>query len=168
MSGLLLGIMLSRPWSCLVADLFSWHAEFALSAIAVIVLAIVLSKVLPTRRPSADTNYTALLGSMCHLLRTTPILRRRAAYHACVFATFSLFWTTAPLLLSSLIFHFSQKAIELFALAGVAGAVAALVAGRLADRGWTRPVTGIALATVVISVLLPLMIRTGSPTGPSA
>ncbi|KKO53197.1 MFS transporter [Paenibacillus sp. DMB20] len=165
MSGLLLGIMLSRPLSSLVADFFGWHAVFVVSATAVFVLAIVLSKVLPTRRPSSDTSYAALLGSMWHLLRTTPILRRRAAYHACVFATFSLFWTTAPLLLSSPLFHFSQKAIALFALAGVAGAIAAPVAGRLADRGWTKPATGIALATVVISMLLPLMIRTGSSIG---
>ncbi|WP_018754303.1 MFS transporter [Paenibacillus terrigena] len=165
MSGLLLGIMLARPLSSLVADFFGWHAVFALSAAAVFILAIVLSKVLPTRRPSTDTHYTALLGSMWHLLRTTPILRRRAAYHACLFATFSLFWTTVPLLLSSPTFHFSQKGIALFALVGVAGAVAAPVAGRLADRGWTKPATGIALATVVISVLLPLMIRSSSPFG---
>ncbi|GMX62330.1 MFS transporter [Paenibacillus elgii] len=165
MSGLLLGIMLSRPVSSLVADFFGWHAIFALSAAAVVILAVVLLKVLPARRPTTNAHYAALLGSMWHLLRTTPVLRRRAAYHACVFATFSLFWTTVPLLLSGPVFHFSQKAIALFALAGVAGAIAAPVAGRLADRGWTRSGTWIALATVVISVLLPLMIQTGSPVG---
>jgi len=165
MSGLLLGIMLARPVSSLVADFFGWHAVFALSAAAILILVIVLWKVLPARKPSLDTSYTALLGSMWHLLRTTPILRRRAAYHACVFATFSLFWTTVPLLLSSPIFGFSQKEIALFALVGVAGAVAAPVAGRLADCGWTRPATGIALITVIVSVLLPLMIHTGSPIG---
>ncbi|HEY4390881.1 MAG TPA: MFS transporter [Paenibacillus sp.] len=165
MSGLLLGIMLSRPLSSLIADFLGWHAVFALSATAVIILAIVLLKVLPERKPSTDTHYTALLGSMWHLLRTTPILRRRAAYHACLFATFSLFWTTVPLLLSSPVFHFSQKNIALFALVGVAGAAAAPVAGRLADRGWTKPATGIALTTVVISMLLPLIIHTGSSLG---
>lgn len=165
MSGLLLGIMLSRPLSSLVADFFSWHTIFGLSAAALVVLAIVLSTVLPARRPTARTQYGALLGSMWHLLRTTPILRRRAAYHACVFATFSLFWTTVPLLLSSPVFHFSQKAIALYALVGVAGAIAAPVAGRLADRGWTRPGTGIALGTVIVSVLLPLMIQTSSSVG---
>lgn len=165
MSGLLLGIMLSRPISSLVADIWGWNAIFALSAAVIIILAIVLSKVLPTRKPTANTNYAALLGSMWQLLRTTPILRRRAIYHACVFATFSLFWTTVPLLLSSPTFHFSQKAIALYALVGVAGAVAAPVAGRLADRGWTRPATGIALAIVIISLLLPLIIRSSSPVG---
>ncbi|GIP51105.1 MFS transporter [Paenibacillus vini] len=165
MSGLLLGIMLSRPLSSLVADFLGWHAVFALSAAAIIILAIVLSKVLPARKPMTDTRYTALLGSMWHLLRTTPILRRRAAYHAFVFATFSLFWTTVPLLLSGPVFHFSQINIALFALVGVAGAIAAPIAGRLADRGWTKPATWIALATVAGSMLLPLVIRTGSITG---
>jgi predicted MFS family arabinose efflux permease len=165
MSGLLLGIMLSRPLSSLIADFFGWHAVFALSATAVIVLAIVLSKVLPTRKPSTDTHYAALLCSMWHLLRTTPILRRRAAYHACVFASFSLFWTTVPQLLSSTAFHFSQIGIALFALVGVSGAVAAPVAGRLADRGLTKPATGIALLTVFISLLLPLIDQTSSLIG---
>ncbi|MFP3380265.1 MFS transporter, partial [Bacillus sp. SIMBA_069] len=136
-----------------------WHAIFALSAIAVFILAIVLWKVLPTRKPKSDITYIALLGSMWQLLVTTPILRRRAAYHACLFATFSLFWTTAPLLLSSPAFHFSQKAIALFALVGVAGSLAAPVAGRIADRGWTKPATGVAIIAVIVSVLLPLLFQ---------
>lgn len=165
MSGLLLGIMLSRPISSLVADIWGWNAIFALSAAVIILLAIILLKVLPTRRPMENTNYTALLGSMWQLLRTTPILRRRAIYHACVFGTFSLFWTTVPLLLSSPTFHFSQKAIALYALVGIAGAIAAPIGGRLADRGWTRISTGIALAVVIASLLLPLMIQSSSPVG---
>lgn len=51
MSGLLLGIMLARPISSLVADMWGWNAIFALSATVIIVLAFVLSKVLPTRKP---------------------------------------------------------------------------------------------------------------------
>ncbi|AKF29532.1 MFS transporter [Bacillus velezensis] len=165
MSGLLLGIMLSRPISSLVADIWGWNAIFALSAALSVVLAIVLSKVLPARKPTANTSYTVLLGSMWKLLRTTPVLRRRAIYHAFVFGAFSLFWTTVPLLLSGPAFHFSQKAIALYALAGIAGAAAAPIGGRLADRGLTRLATGIALGVVIVSLLLPLMIQTSSPVG---
>ncbi|ANC20245.1 MFS transporter [Bacillus cereus] len=165
MSGLLLGIMLARPISSLVADMWGWNAIFALSATVIIVLAFVLSKVLPTRKPKAKTNYIALLNSMWQLLRTTPILRRRAIYHACVFGAFSLFWTTVPLLLSSPAFHFSQTAIALYALVGITGAIAAPIGGRLADLGWTQPATGIALTIVIISLLLPLIIQSSSPIG---
>lgn len=162
MSGLLLGIMLARPVSSIVAEFMGWRAVYYLSAAAIFVLALVLAKVLPARRPLIATRYAALLGSMLHLLKTTPILQRRAIYHACVFGTFSLFWTTVPLLLTGPTFHFSQKAVALFALAGVSGALAAPVAGRLADRGWIRPATGLALALVIISVSLPLIIQGGS------
>ncbi|MGF7536126.1 MFS transporter [Bacillus mexicanus] len=165
MSGLLLGIMLARPISSLVADIWGWNAIFALSAAVSVVLAIVLAKVLPARKPAAHTNYTALLSSMWSLLRTTPILRRRAIYHAFVFGAFSLFWTTVPLLLSGPAFHFSQKAIALYALVGIAGAAAAPIGGRLADRGLTRVATGIALGVVIVSLLLPLMIQSNSPFG---
>jgi Arabinose efflux permease len=165
MSGLLLGIMLARPLSSLAADFLGWHAIFAISAAAIVILAIVLAKVLPARKPTASTSYAALLGSMRHLLRTTPVLRRRALYHATLFAAFSLFWTTVPQLLAGPDFHLSQKAIALYALVGVAGAIAAPVAGRLADRGWTRPATAIALTTAIIALLLPLLIQTSSPVG---
>lgn len=162
MSGLLLGIMLARPVSSTVAEWMGWRAVYFLSAAAILVLALVLARALPTRRPLAATQYSALLGSMLRLLTTTPILQRRAIYHACVFGTFSLFWTTVPLLLTGPTFHFSQTAVALFALAGVSGALAAPIAGRLADRGWIRPATGLALALVVLSVGMPLIIPGGS------
>ncbi|WP_164826756.1 MFS transporter, partial [Paenibacillus alginolyticus] len=162
MSGLLLGIMLARPILSIVAEFMGWRAVFVLSGITIFVLALVLAKALPARQPLTTVQYPKLLRSMLHLLRTTPILRRRAIYHACVFGTFSLFWTTVPLLLTSPTFHFSQKGVALFALVGVTGAAAAPVAGRLADRGMIRPATGLALALVIVSVFLPLMIQTGS------
>ncbi|MFJ7979883.1 MFS transporter [Lysinibacillus xylanilyticus] len=164
MSGLLLGIMLARPLSSIMAEFMGWRAIFVFSAAIIFVLALVLVKLLPTRQPMTTTQYPTLLVSMLHLLKTTPVLQRRAIYHFCVFGTFSLFWTTVPLLLTSPIFDFSQKEVALFALVGVSGAVAAPVAGRLADKGWIRPTTGLALALalVIISVILPIMIQSGS------
>ncbi len=94
----------------------------------------------------------------------TPVLQRRALYHAFVFGAFSLFWTTVPLLLAQS-FHLSQNGIALFALAGVAGAIAAPIAGRIADRGWTRAATGLAMICVAASFLLARMGLSGSSTG---
>ncbi|MDQ1913549.1 MFS transporter [Paenibacillus sp. GD4] len=162
MSGLLLGIMLARPISSLVAEYLGWRAVYFISGALILVLALVLGKALPARRPSTATAYPALLLSMLHLLKTTQALRRRAIYHACVFGTFSLFWTTVPLVLTGPAFHFTQTEVALFALVGVVGAIAAPAAGRMADRGWVRPATGWALAFVILSGLLPLLVPTGS------
>ncbi|MDP4097970.1 MFS transporter [Paenibacillus sp. P96] len=164
MSGLLLGIMLARPISSMVADLMGWRAIFVLSSALILILALVLAKALPARQPVTNESYLRLIGSMWRMLETTPILQRRAINHAFVFGTFSLFWTTVPLLLTSPEFHFSQMEVALFALAGVSGAIAAPIAGRLADRGWIRPATGLALAAVIISVVLPFMVHTRSIT----
>lgn len=162
MSGLLLGIMLARPVSSLIAEYMGWRAVYYLSSAAILALAFVLARVLPARQPTNATPYSALIGSMLRLLRTTPILQRRAIYHACLFGTFSLFWTTVPLLLTSPTFGFSQTEVAIFALVGVSGAAAAPVAGRLADRGWIRPGTAIALALALVSVVLPLLVQGGS------
>ncbi|MEN7528153.1 MULTISPECIES: MFS transporter [unclassified Cupriavidus] len=153
-SGLLMGIMLARPVAGLVSDAFGWHAIFAASAVAMVLLAVVLARKLPQRRPAPGVHYIALLGSMIHLLRTEPVLRRRAAYQASMFGVFSLFWTTTPLYLAGPAFRMSQTGIAIFALVGVAGAVAAPMAGRYADRGHSRQMTALALALGAGSFLL--------------
>ena len=148
MSGLMLGIMLSRPVASFIAEASSWHVVFFASTAVMVVLMAVLVRALPSRVPRHRLGYGALLASMLHLARTVPVLRRRALYQFCLFGAFSLFWTTTPLLLAGPLYRLSQFGIALFALAGVAGAVAAPLAGRVADRGWIRPASGIAMVTV--------------------
>ncbi|EGG35605.1 MFS transporter [Paenibacillus sp. HGF5] len=162
MSGLLLGIMLARPVSSLVENYFGWHAIFLISSAILFVLALVLIKVLPARKPQTSDQYPAIISSMLRLLKTTPILRRRALYHAFLFGMFSLFWTTVPLVLTSPLYHFSSAGVALFALAGVSGAAAAPLAGRFADKGLIRPATGISIVLVILSGLLPIVFAGGS------
>jgi predicted MFS family arabinose efflux permease len=161
MSGLMFGIMLARPVASFITDALSWHAVFIMSALLMVGLGFVLRVALPRRVPEHELGYGALLLSMVGLVRRTPALRRRALYHAFLFAAFSVFWTTAPLLLTDR-FHFSQNGIALFALAGVAGAVAAPIAGHVADRGWSRPATGLAMLAVAAAFLIGRSGQAGS------
>jgi predicted MFS family arabinose efflux permease len=85
------------------------------------------------------------------------VLRRRAAYHAGLFGSFSLFWTVVPLVLAGPQFHLSQTGIAIFALVGMAGAVASPVAGRLADAGHSTAATAVALGLGIIGFALPLL-----------
>lgn len=153
MSGLLLGIMLARPIASFVADIWGWQAIFIFSATITTVLAILLAFILPKRTPSPTMNYANLMISLWSLFKTKAVLRRRAFYQACLFGSFSLFWTVIPLWLASH-FHLSQQGIALFALAGVSGAIAAPIAGRLADKGWTKRLTGLAIVIAILSYLL--------------
>jgi predicted MFS family arabinose efflux permease len=162
MSGLMLGIMLSRPIASFIAQVSSWHAVFFASTAVMVVLMGVLLRALPPRRPTQRLGYGALLASMLHLARTMPVLRRRALYQFCLFGAFSLFWTTTPLLLAGPLYHLSQFGIALFALAGVAGAVSAPLAGRVADRGWIRPASGLAMLIVAAGFAITHIAAPGS------
>ncbi|HET9624084.1 MAG TPA: MFS transporter [Kofleriaceae bacterium] len=147
MSGLMLGIMLSRPISSVITDALGWHAVFVGSAVLMAALAIALWRILPPRRPAqTGLSLAAVFRSMARLVVDHPVLRRRALYQACMFGAFCLFWTAVPLLLAGPRFGLSQTAIAIFALVGVAGAIASPIAGRAADRGQTRVASLLALA----------------------
>lgn len=156
MSGLLLGIMLARPVASLAAGYWGWQSVFGGSAAVMALLAVLLWRLLPVRRPQPSLKYGQLLASMATLIPQSPVLRRRALYQAALFGTFSLFWTTAPLYLAH---HFglNQQQIALFALVGVGGAAAAPVAGRLADRGLSRLATLIFIPSAALSMLMTVL-----------
>jgi predicted MFS family arabinose efflux permease len=141
MGGLMVGILLSRPIASLVADAWGWRMFYAISAMAMTVLAAPLAMQLPRRKPVAPTSYPALIASLWHLLRYEPVLRQRALTASLVMAAFSVFWTAVALRLVQSPYGLDQRGIALFALAGAGGAIVTPLAGRAGDRGWTRPAT---------------------------
>jgi predicted MFS family arabinose efflux permease len=156
-SGLMLGIMLARPAASFVTFYAGWRAVFAISAALMVVTATVLALGVPRYQPDTRLGYLGILRSLPALLRDVPILRRRAAYHAALYASFSLFWTAVPLLLASARFGLTQRGIGLFALAGTGGVIIAPIAGMIADRGWTKPATGCAITAVLAAFVIALV-----------
>jgi MFS family permease len=112
-----------------------------------------LWRALPSRHPHGSIGYARTMASLPGIVWRTPLLRRRALYQGMLFAGFQAFWTAAPLALARQ-FGMGQGGIALFALAGAGGALVAPWAGRLADRGSTRPATGAAIALTLLSFVL--------------
>jgi predicted MFS family arabinose efflux permease len=156
MAGLLGGILLARPFASIVAATFGWRAVFFLSAGLMLALMVLLRKALPRRQPSADLAYLGVLRSLPKLVAHTALLRRRAFYQGMLFAGFNLFWTASPLLLVKE-YGANHREIAMFTLAGAAGALSAPIAGRLADRGLTRPATGGAIAVAIFAFGLAMV-----------
>lgn len=150
MSGLLLGILLARPLASVVADHFGWRAVFMFAAAAMLLIILLMAKTIPPRQPTHSASYGQLLVSLGTLFRRLPLLRERSLYQGLLFASFSLFWTAAPLELSK-VYGLSQSQIGLFALVGAIGAVAAPIAGRLADAGHTQRASLLALLLAPLS-----------------
>ena len=170
MAGVLTGIMLARPVALFISGSFGWRAVFWGSACLVSVLGLLLARMMPTYRPAGGMHYGRIIVSMVGLPPRMPALCWRSAYAALMFGLFNMFWTAAPLMLADR-FGLGQHAIGLFALAGAGGALAAPLAGRLADRGLEVAATAAAMLVVAVSfgvtgwavaatALLPLVVAT--------
>lgn len=161
MTGLLLGILLSRVVSGFVAEHFGWRAMFIAAAASIALIGAAAWRGLPRFRPTTHLAYAALLGSLGTLWSRHGMLRRAALAQALLAVGFSAFWSTLAVMLHGAPFHLGSAAAGAFGLAGAAGALAAPLAGRLADRRGPELVTrlgaGLAVASFAAMGLAPLM-----------
>jgi predicted MFS family arabinose efflux permease len=156
MSGLLIGILLSRTLSGIVSEAVGWRGVYVCAAALLTFMALVLRVALPTEQRRAHVPYHRLVSSSFALLGTFPELRRRAWFGATVFAANSVLWSTLAYHLSATPFHYSNAIIGLFGLLGVAGVLAANAAGHQADhdRSHRSTVVAAVLVTGSFGVLL--------------
>ncbi|MGO4751275.1 MFS transporter, partial [Streptomyces sp. 2MCAF27] len=154
-SGVVIGILLARTASGLMADLAGWRSVYVASATLTALLALVLYRTLPhhSDAPPTPLRYGQLLRSTITLFARERLLRLRALFGLLIFAAFSTLWSSVALPLSEAPYFLPHSAIGALGLVGVAGALAATVAGRLNDRGLSRRTTGIALALLAASWL---------------
>ena len=153
-SGIVLGILMARFTSGLIADLAGWRAVYFVSSGLMLALAVVLYNMAPdATTPRVKHNYPALIRSLFMLFLTEPTLRMRGLFALLIFAAFSVLWTAMVLPLSAPPLSLSHTAIGLFGLAGIAGALAARRAGRWADQGLGQRVTGLSLTLLTLSWL---------------
>lgn len=154
MSGLLMGILLSRTFSGLLADSIGWRGVYRIAALALAAVAGALAMILPGEEPRPHVPYHRLVRSSLALLGEFSALRQRAWFAAVAFAAFSVVWSTLAFHLSAAPFHYSNIRIGLFGLLGVGGVLAANVAGRHADLNRHRLLTQAAAWCVASSFVL--------------
>ncbi|AXP01389.1 MFS transporter [Bacillus cereus] len=161
MSGLLIGIMIARPLSIGIADWFGWRMVFLVSLIVLVVVLLLIIKFLPNYEviSTSKMRYPNLIASMVKLLIHTSLLQQRAFYHACLFATFSLYWTVMPILLRAEPLHFSNNEIALFGFVAIAGALLTPTIGKIADKGYIFTMTNVSMMLVLLSVILLFFVQ---------
>ncbi|WP_323395307.1 MFS transporter [Myxococcus guangdongensis] len=155
MTGLLLGILLSRVVSGVVAEQLGWRAMYLMAAGSVGVMGAVVWRGLPAFRPASTLSYGALLGSLVGLWRRYGALRRAALAQGLLSVGFSAFWSTLAVMLHGAPFHLGSAAAGAFGLAGAAGALGAPIAGRVSDRFGPEVVTrlGAGLTAVAFAAM---------------
>lgn len=160
MSGLLLGLLLSRTFAGFVADVAGgWRSVFWLSAALTLGLVVVLHRRLPHRPPTVGGSYASLLRSVGRMMLREPVLRRRSAYGALAFALVSMFWAPVAFLLARPPYQYGDGLIGLFGLVGLPAALLAPRVGRLADRGAGQALLGGYFAVTALGMALLLVGR---------
>lgn len=154
MSGLLIGILLSRTLSGFIGAWLGWRGMFWLAAAIGLVLLLIIRTTFPVSQPAFTGPYSSLMRSLLTLVREQPALREAAAISALAFSTFGMFWTTMVLHLSGPPFHFHSDLIGLFGLAGAAGALTAPLVGGSADRRNPRIAIGYGMGLLFLSFVI--------------
>ena len=151
MSGLLIGILLSRALSGFVGARFGWRATYFAAALTMALLAIVLRAYLPPQPPEREISLRELYTSLSGLIRAQPSLRFHSLLGALSFACFSVFWSTLAFHLAAPRLGYGSAVTGAFGVIGVVGAVAAPIVGRLADSRDSRVISLLATACMLAS-----------------
>lgn len=152
--GILVGILLARTISGVISDLYGWPFVFWFAAVLMAAIGLVLAFKLPRVEPTTDLSYPRLLGSLWTLVRTHAVLRRAVAVQFLIFAAFIGFWSNLALLLAEPPYRLGGTAVGFLALVGIAGALAAPVAGGFADRRGPAVVVSVGAGLVVFAFLI--------------
>ncbi|MBX9686241.1 MAG: MFS transporter [Candidatus Obscuribacterales bacterium] len=154
MTGLLIGILLSRTLSGWVASLYGWRSVFWMASILSALLAFSLAVFLPEGRSGSRLSYPALLKSLHAIFIEHSLLRSSCAFGAASFAAFGIFWTTFSFLAAGAPYYFKPGLIGSFGLLGIAGCFAASITGRLVDRRGPLAWISVALLLVAVSFII--------------
>lgn len=153
MSGLLLGILLSRTISGFIGAHFGWRTMFYIAAGIMVIIWLLLFFMLPEVEPEYKGTYKALMRSLITLVKEEPALRIASIRGALCFACFMAFWTILTFLLKQN-FNKGSDVAGLFGLVGAFGALAAGFMGKLSDKTDAYKLSTFTLLLIVVSFVV--------------
>jgi predicted MFS family arabinose efflux permease len=154
MGGLLTGILLSRTLSGLVAQELGWRGVYYVASGLMVLMALILSKVLPSEKPAFKGSYGKLMASLWDLLRSQPVIRQSSLIGASLFGAVSAFWATLAFFLEAPPYRYSLSVIGLFGVIGAGGALVSPLVGRIADRKSPLVPIRLGIALMILGYIL--------------
>lgn len=134
MTGLTVGILLSRTISGTIATHFGWRAVFIMSALLAGLVGLMLYLILPNQKPNLSMSYTALLKSLLQLFKKYKTLRKATYTGMIWFAAFNALWATLALHVSEAPFYFNAQQAGMFGIVALAGVAGAKLAGKWVNQ----------------------------------
>ena len=157
MTGLLLGILLSRVFSGAVSENYGWRVVYLIGAVSIALLSILSRKYLPNFIPTTDASYKYLMKSLVVLWNKHTDLRHVAIQQAILAVAFSAFWSTLAVMLNDR-YQLGPMMAGAFGIAGAAGTMAAPIAGRLSDKYGPQKISliGTGIAVIFFALIFPI------------
>jgi len=131
MSGLLLGILLSRFIGGIVGEMWGWRTMFGVASGMMIFVWTAVYLWLPEVHPNFRGSYGELMKSVFHLAKTQPVLRLASFRGAMAFGSMCALFTTLVFHMEKPPFNAGSSVVGSFGLAGAVGALAAARVGKL-------------------------------------
>lgn len=155
LSGLLVGILLSRVISGIMGKYFGFKTIYLIAIFFMLALFFLFKIMLPICEANANTNmsYISSLKSLTSLPRKFPVLKEAAINGALLMAAFSAFWTTLTFQLQSSTFHLDTNMVGMFGLLGITGIMFAPFSGKLSDNKGAKFTVGVNIAIIFVSYL---------------
>lgn len=154
MSGLLVGILVSRVFSGIVGEILGWREVYYIAIAVVTLFGISIVLVLPNIKPTFNGTYSQLMQSLLLYVWTVPSLRLASLRGALGFGSFMAFWTTLTFHLERPPFLAGSDVAGMLGLVGVVGALAASLVGRMTDRINKNLLIIISVITMILSWLI--------------
>ncbi len=149
MTGLTIGILLSRTVSGIVGEQFGWRAVFVMSAILATIFGVLLYQFLPHNTPTSKIPYRQLVKSMLTLFTKYAILRQSILTGTFWFAAFNALWATLALHVHEPPFNYDTQQAGFFGVIAMAGVIGAKVSGGLVNKVGSRNMVNVALSLIV-------------------
>jgi predicted MFS family arabinose efflux permease len=153
-SGIMVGILLGRTIAGVVGAAYGWRAVYGVEAAFMVPVWLAAAKLLPRGVPSTNLSYGRLLASLWPLARDNRPIRESMTVQALLWACFNAFWVNLAALLASGPWHLGSAWAGAFGIIGAAGALAASLGGRAADRLGSRRVIGASIGIVILSFVV--------------
>ncbi|TXR54963.1 MFS transporter [Reinekea thalattae] len=134
MTGLTIGILISRVISGSISEHFGWRSVYLFAAVLAAFFGLLLMRYLPKNKPTSSLPYPQLLGSMLMLLKKHRTLRDAAIVGGLWFAAFNALWATLAIHVGESPFHYNAQQAGLFGVIALAGVIGAKVSGHLVDK----------------------------------
>lgn len=149
MTGLTIGILLSRTLSGSIAEYFGWKMVFLIAFFIAIIFGLLLKIYLPNNVPSAKMTYPKLILSMFTLIKEQPLVREAAITGALWFAAFNALWATLAIHVMGETFDYTVQQAGFFGFIGLAGIFGAKISGRLVNDWGANKLIMLALVCIV-------------------